>query len=101
LEELNTSGDDNRIPVRPDGVFADQSISRAKPTWRALAENGVPDPNLAQCVFPVGAVSGAAKHAGETTLLAGIVTADAGEHIGWGHGKLLQAKILRPSYFAT
>jgi hypothetical protein len=40
-------------------------------------------------VFPIAAVGGTAKHAGETTLLAGIITADAGEKIGLGHGTFL------------
>jgi len=38
--------------------------------------------NLAQRMFPVAAVCGAAKHAGETALFAGVITADAGEHMG-------------------
>ena len=50
---------------------------------------------LAQRVFPIAAVGGTAKHAGETTLLAGIITADAGENIGLGHGTFLPGKILR------
>jgi hypothetical protein len=37
-------------------------------------------------VFPVATVCGAAKHAGETALFAGVITADAGEHTGWNHG---------------
>jgi len=36
---------------------------------------------LAQCAFPVTAVIGASKHAGETTLLAGVIAADTGEDI--------------------
>ena len=51
--------------------------------------------DLAQRVFPVGVVDGAAKHTGEATLLAGIVTADAGEHVGWNHGTFFPSKILR------
>src|SRR5262249_56541496 len=36
--------------------------------------------DLAQRMFPVATVCGAAKHAGETALFAGVITADAGEH---------------------
>ena len=42
--------------------------------------------DLAQGVFPVAIVCSAAKHAGETALFAGVITADAGEHTGWNHG---------------
>ena len=38
--------------------------------------------NVTQRMFPVGAVGGAAKHAGETTLFADVITANTGEHIG-------------------
>ena len=38
--------------------------------------------NLTQRMFPVSAVGGAAKHARETTLFAGVITADGGKHIG-------------------
>ena len=38
--------------------------------------------DLAQGVFPVAIVCSAAKHAGETALFAGVITADAGEHTG-------------------
>jgi hypothetical protein len=48
---------------------------------------------LAQRVLPVGVVGGAAKNAGETTLLVGIVTADAGEHTGWSHGTSSRARV--------
>jgi len=37
---------------------------------------------LAQHVFPVGVIDAAAKHAGEAPLVAGVITADAGEHTG-------------------
>jgi len=33
-------------------------------------------------MFLIGAVGGVAKYAGETTFFAGVITADAGEHIG-------------------
>src|SRR5262245_9139988 len=42
--------------------------------------------DLAQRMFPVATVCGAAKHAGETALFAGVITADTGEHTGWNHG---------------
>ena len=51
--------------------------------------------DLAQGVFPVAIVCSAAKHAGETALFAGVITADAGEHTGWNHGTVLPSKILR------
>src|SRR5262245_66571623 len=37
-------------------------------------------------MFPVATVCGAAKHAGETALFAGVITADTGEHTRWNHG---------------
>jgi hypothetical protein len=50
--------------------------------------------DLAQRVFPVAIVCCvAAKHAGETALFAGVITADAGEHTGWNHGTVLPSKI--------
>src|SRR5262249_17244177 len=42
--------------------------------------------DLAQRMFPVATVCGAAKHAGETALFAGVITADTGEHTRWNHG---------------
>src|SRR5258706_12280417 len=49
--------------------------------------------DLAQAVFPVASVCCvAAKHAGETALFAGVITADAGEHTGWNHGTVLPSK---------
>jgi hypothetical protein len=42
-------------------------------------------------MFPVATVCGAAKHAGETALFAGVITADAGEHTGWNHGTVLRS----------
>src|SRR5262249_16177993 len=51
--------------------------------------------DLAQRVFPVATVCGTAKHAGETALFAGVITADAGEHKGWNHGNVLPNYIFR------
>ena len=45
--------------------------------------------DLAERVFPAASVGGTAKHAGKTTLFAGVITADAGEHIGQVHGTFL------------
>src|SRR5262245_50649936 len=42
--------------------------------------------DLAQRMFPVATVCGAAKHAGESALFAGVITADTGEHTRWNHG---------------
>ena len=46
--------------------------------WQVLRHHWLAKPVM----FPIGAVGGAAKYAGETALFAGVITADAGEHIG-------------------
>jgi hypothetical protein len=48
--------------------------------------------DLAQRVFPVSAVGRAAKNPGETALFAGVIAANTGEHIRWGHDTLLPAR---------
>jgi hypothetical protein len=63
--------------------------------WIARVQEDGKRFDLTQRVFPVGAIGGAAKHAGETTLLAGVITADAGEYIRWDHSTVLRGKILR------
>src|SRR4029077_3071453 len=63
--------------------------------WIARVQEDGKRFDLAQRVFPVGAIGGAAKHAGETTLLAGVITADAGEYIRCDHSTVLRGKILR------
>ena len=45
--------------------------------------------DLAQRMFPVATVCGAAKHASETALFAGVITADTGEHTRWNHSTVL------------
>ena len=50
--------------------------------WIARVQEDGKRFDLTQRVLPVGAIGGAAKHAGETTLLAGVITTHAGEHIG-------------------
>src|SRR4029077_2240456 len=61
--------------------------------WIARVQEDGKRFDLAQRVFPVGAIGGAAKHSGETTLLAGVITADAGEYIRWDHSTVLRGKI--------
>ena len=51
--------------------------------------------DLAQRVFPVATLCGAAKHASETALLTGVITPDAGKYIGWIHRTVLRVRILR------
>ena len=79
----------------PDPVAAIVEAERArKDVARAACQIGIARVHedgkcfdLAQRVFPVATVCCvAAKHAAETALFAGIITADAGEHIGWNHG---------------
>ncbi|MFZ2135593.1 MAG: hypothetical protein WAV78_01435 [Xanthobacteraceae bacterium] len=63
--------------------------------WIAWVQEDAKRFDLAQRVFPVAAIGGATKHAGETALLAGVITADTGENIRWDHSTVLPGKTLR------